>query len=98
MDRASSSLYFYPQLDQYRFGRAQLRHKSCAEKLCDRPVSRRDPSGTGKRAVKLSLADPDRVSFGTVPWASNLALGSPKLLKNREGLGRERGAARCRWP
>ena len=28
---------FYPWLYRNRFGRAQLAHKSCAEKLCDRP-------------------------------------------------------------
>src|SRR6476660_3246463 len=29
---------FYPWLYRNRFGRAQLAHKSCAEKLCDRPL------------------------------------------------------------
>src|SRR3954470_11499259 len=37
MGWASRQPNFYPLLFRNRFGRAQLAHKSCAEKLCDRP-------------------------------------------------------------
>src|SRR3954453_14370886 len=56
---------FYPWLCRNRFGRAQLAHKSCAEKLCDGP-GRRGCRGVSIRAG-TGVASERRIRSGTEP-------------------------------